>query len=95
MAHNVYVVAPGSTNTVRWCIDHPRAPNRDLILGTQSFPEGITPSPVCVGRVFSTICFSNGLRVAEHDVFSTNNPVTEFHTGDLEISNAVGGCPFF
>jgi hypothetical protein len=96
----VYVVPPGVVNTIKWCINHPGLSNRSLILAgadpdLQQFPEGTTPSPVCVAKVnLSPICWQGGLRVVEHDNSSGNVPV-QFSTGNLIFANTPNpNCPF-
>lgn len=96
-----YNLPASAVGTIRWCVSHPRVPNRVLTIsspnGHTDYEEDKTPTPICVGLVRSTVCLGTGLTVTEDLLVEDEDardarddrgeiPLTQFQTGPLHLA---------
>ena len=96
-----YNLPAGAVGTIRWCVSHPRVPNRVLTIsspsGVTDYQEDTTPTPICVGMVRSSVCLGSGLTVTEDLLVEDEDardarddrgeiPLTQFRTGPIHLA---------
>ena len=97
-----YNLPVSAVGTIRWCVSHPRVPNRVLRITSPNgvstdYPEDTTPTPVCVGMVRSNVCLGSGITVTEDLLVEDEDardarddrgeiPLTQFQTSPIHLA---------
>jgi len=97
-----YNLPAGAVGTIRWCVSHPRVPNRVLTISSPNgvstnYQEDTTPTPICVGMVRPSVCLGSGIIVTEDLLVEDEDardarddrgeiPLTRFQTSPIQLA---------